>query len=90
MITKLNRGYKILLEYLVNNEDILESYEERKANNLPFTSNIAESTVENLVNSRYNQTSKMKWRCKGAHALLQVRAATGYSNCLIKCGICVF
>jgi ssDNA-binding Zn-finger/Zn-ribbon topoisomerase 1 len=72
-----------LLEYLVNNEDILVNYGERKVSNLPFTSNIAESTVENLVNSRYRQTGKMQWKREGAHALLQLRAAS-YSNTLSK------
>ncbi len=57
--------------YLVNNEDILVNYGEKKVNNLPFSSNIAEYTVENLVNSRYRQTGKMQWKREGAHALLQ-------------------
>lgn len=78
---KTKQKLQKLLEYLVNNEDILVNYEEKKANNLPFTSNIAESTVENLVNSRYRQTGKMKWSRTGAHSLLQVRAAS-YSNML--------
>jgi len=42
-----------------------------------------ESTVENLVNSRYRQTGKMQWKREGAHSLLQVRAAS-YSNTLSK------
>jgi len=72
-----------LLEYLENNEDILVNYEGRKSHKLAFTSNIAESTVENLVNSRYRQTGKMQWKRESAHSLLQVRAAS-YSNTLSK------
>ena len=83
MDNKTKQSLKKLLQYLVNNEDILVNYEERRVNGLSFTSNIAESTVENLVNSRYSQTGKMKWKREGAHALLQLRAAT-YSNALSK------
>lgn len=72
-----------LLEYLLNNESILINYDKRKASNLPFTSNIAESTVENLVNSRYSHDGKMQWKREGAHSLLQVRAVI-YSNMLSK------
>lgn len=78
-----------LLEYLKNNEDILVNYEDRKSNKLAFTSNVAESTVENLVNSRYRQTGKMQWKREGAHSLLQVRAAN-YSNILTKMWSYVF
>ena len=62
-------------QYLKNNKDILTNYEEKKTTNKPFTSQVAESTVENLVNSRCRQTGKMQWLRKGAHALLQVRSA---------------
>jgi hypothetical protein len=64
-----------LVQYLKNNSDVLINYEERKNSNRPFTSNVAESTVENLVNSRCGQTGKMKWLRDGAHALLQIRCA---------------
>ena len=70
-----------LLHYLENNKDVLANYEERQNNKQPFSSNVAESTVENLVNSRYNQTGKMQWSRDGAHSLLQVRAAD-YSKSL--------
>jgi transposase-like protein len=80
---KVKERLQKLLEYLINNEDILVNYEDRKSNKLAFTSNIAESTVENLVNSRYRQTGKMQWKREGAHSLLQVRAAS-YSNMLNK------
>ena len=68
-----------LEQYLTNNFDLLVNYEERKNNQQPFTSHVAESTVENLVNSRCRQTGKMKWLREGTHSLLQIRCAT-YSN----------
>lgn len=72
---KIQKRVMRLKQYLENNSDILVNYEERKNNKLPFTSNVAESTVENLVNSRCRQTGKMKWLREGAHALLQIRCA---------------
>jgi transposase-like protein/translation initiation factor 1 (eIF-1/SUI1) len=64
-----------LKNYLVNNVEILVNYDERKNKNLPFTSQVAESTVENLVNSRCRQTKKMQWLREGTHTLLQVKCA---------------
>lgn len=81
--TKLKKRAQQLLQYLQNNEDILVNYEERSNKKLPFSSNVAESTVENLVNSRYRQSGKMQWTREGAHSLLQIRAAS-YSKLLHK------
>jgi hypothetical protein len=64
-----------LKNYIENNKEILVNYDERKSKNLPFTSQVAESTVENLVNSRCRQTKKMQWLREGTHALLQVKCA---------------
>jgi protein-arginine kinase activator protein McsA len=64
-----------LKHYLENNKDSLINYDERKNKQQPFTSHVAESTVENLVNSRYRQTGKMQWLREGTHALLQVKCA---------------
>lgn len=72
---KFKKRMTQLNQYLKNNFDILVNYEERKNKKLPFTSNVAESTVENLVNSRCRQTGKMQWLREGAHALLQIRCA---------------
>lgn len=69
-----NRTIK-LKNYLKNNSSILVNYDDRKNKNLPFTSQVAESTVENLVNSRCRQTRKMKWLREGTHSLLQVKCA---------------
>jgi hypothetical protein len=80
---KLKTRAEQLLQYLQNNADILVNYDTLKNTKQPCTSNVAESTVENLVNSRYRQTGKMKWTREGAHTLLQIKAAS-YSNTLSK------
>jgi hypothetical protein len=64
-----------LKNYIENNTKILVNYEERKSKNLSFTSQVAKSMVENLVNSRCRQTKKMQWLREGTHALLQVKCA---------------
>ena len=41
----------------------------------PISSARAESTVNQLVNARMNKRRQMRWSPRGAHRLLQVRAA---------------
>lgn len=72
---KLKNRIIKLKNYLENNNNSLINYDERKNNQLPFTSHVAESTVENLVNSRCRQSGKMQWLRDGTHALLQVKCA---------------
>jgi len=80
---KLKNRAQQLLQHLQNNADILVNYEERSNKGLPFSSNVAESTGENMVDSRYRQTGKMQWTREGAHSLLQIKAAS-YSKSLSK------
>lgn len=63
-----------LKTYLSNNGNHIVSYELRKNNNLTFTSNIAESTVESLINQRCKGHQHMRWTREGVHKLLQTRA----------------
>ena len=51
------------------------NYEERKTKGLVFTSNLAESTVNTLINERQKGKQKMLWNREGAHNVLQIRAA---------------
>jgi hypothetical protein len=51
------------------------NYNDRKENGLPFTSNLAESTVESLINQRCKGHQHMRWSRKGLNPLLQLRAA---------------
>lgn len=79
MIDKLHLKYhkKInnLITYINNNRKYIVNYEHRYNNNLVFTSNIAESNVESLINQRCKCQQHMIWSREGVQPLLQVRAA---------------
>ena len=64
-----------LLTYILNNKEGIVNYEQRKNNGLVFTSNLAESTVNTLINERQKGKQKMLWSREGAHNVLQIRAA---------------
>lgn len=69
-----NRLEKLLL-YITNNEGKIVNYRDRKAQGLVFTSNLAESTVESLINQRCKGHQHMRWSRDGLNPLLQLRAA---------------
>jgi hypothetical protein len=73
--TKINK----LVTYIDNNSDYIVNYENRHKANLVFTSNVAESNVESLINQRCKCQQHMIWSREGVQPLLQVRAAI-YSN----------
>ena len=50
-------------------------YRNRMKNGLVFTSNLAESTVESLINRRCKGQQHMRWSREGLDPLLQIRAA---------------
>lgn len=64
-----------LHEYIERNQKYITNYQERKANNLPFTSTLAESSVNTLINDRQKNNKKMQWSREGAHHILQIRAS---------------
>ena len=64
-----------LFTYIANNKTGIVNYEQRKSNKLVFTSNLAESTVNTLINERQKGRQKMLWSREGAHNVLQIRAA---------------
>ena len=64
-----------LLSYIVNNKDGITDYAARKNAGLPFSSNLAESTVNTLINERQKGQQKMLWSREGAHSILQIRAS---------------
>jgi hypothetical protein len=68
---KLNK----LFTYIANNKTGVVNYEQRKNSKLVFTSNLAESTVNTLINERQKGKQKMLWSREGAHNILQIRAA---------------
>ena len=64
-----------LLTYIKNNSKFVTNYQKRQDLGLIFTSQMAESTVESLINKRCKGQQHMRWSREGLHALLQVRAA---------------
>lgn len=76
---KVREKLKKLQQYLQNNKSYLVSYAQRKAAGLVLTSQMAESTVESLINQRCKGKQHMRWSREGAQAVLSVRAAV-WSN----------
>lgn len=74
-VCKANIKKKILtlITYLGNNKDYLTNYAERHEKGLPYSSSVAESTVEQVINSRFKKKSKARWNRINSDMLLQVR-----------------
>ena len=70
-INKIKKFYT----YIENNKDKIVNYRERQKLGLVFTSNLAESTVESLINQRCKGQQHMRWSREGLNPLLQLRAA---------------
>lgn len=64
---------KGLYDYLKNNQAYLVNYEERDRENQTYTSQVAESHIESIINARHKQSGKMQWTREGAHNVLQIR-----------------
>ncbi|MGV8949408.1 MAG: UPF0236 family transposase-like protein [Candidatus Paracaedibacter sp.] len=60
--------------YIENNSDNIVDYRSRKKQGLAFTSHLAESTLESLINQRCKGHQHMRWTREGVHPLLQIRA----------------
>jgi hypothetical protein len=69
-----------LLTYIENNANFIVNYEKRQDYGLIFTSQMAECTVESLINKRCKGQQHMRWSREGLHALLQVRAAVNSND----------
>ena len=61
--------------YIENNEDALIDYGQRYRAGKPISNSRTEGTVNQLVNARMNKRQQMRWSPRGAHRVLQVRAA---------------
>jgi len=48
-------------------------YEERAKEHKTYTSQVAESHIESIINARHNKSGKMQWTQAGAHKVLQIR-----------------
>src|SRR5262249_19610398 len=62
-----------LYEYLHRNQAYLVHYDTRAQANKTYTSQVAESHIETLINARHKRTKKMQWTREGAHHVLQIR-----------------
>jgi hypothetical protein len=64
-----------LRTYIWNNHDAMIDYARRWRKRKPISTSRAESLVNNSVNARMNKRRQMRWSRRGAHRVLQVRAA---------------
>ncbi len=72
---KIVSKLKSIKTYLKQNVKQLVNYAAKKEKGLLFTSHIAESTVEHLINERHKRKQKMQWTRESAHNVLQIRTA---------------
>ena len=71
---KKRKKLEELYSYLEGNKDYLVNYEEREKTNKTYTSQVAESHIDTLINVRHKKKRKMQWTREGAHNVLQIRA----------------
>jgi hypothetical protein len=64
-----------LSNYITNNKNKIVNYRLRQQQGLVFTSHLAESTVESLINQRCKRQQQMRWSREGLNPILQIRAA---------------
>jgi hypothetical protein len=57
---KKHSKLKGLQDYLENNLDYLINYDEREKANKPFTSQMAESHIDSVINARHKRKQKMQ------------------------------
>ena len=62
-----------LYDYLDRNQAYLVNYEAREQANQTYTSQVAESHIESMINARHKKSGKMQWTREGAHNVLQIR-----------------
>lgn len=77
---KRQEKVQLLLAYIENNADFIVNYQKIQEAGLIFTSQMAESTVESLINQRCKGQQHMRWSREGLHALLQIRAAVNSND----------
>lgn len=68
-LTKEEKHYdriQKLSQYVSNNKERIVDYSEREKEGLVFTSNLAESTVESLINQRCKGKQHMRWSREGS------------------------
>jgi len=63
-----------LFNYINRNQAYIVNYHERAQANKTYTSQVAESHIDSLINARHKRTGKMQWSREGADNVLQIRA----------------
>lgn len=77
---KVSKKLNELKRYIVNNESRIVDYNSRKERNIIFSSNIAECTVESLINQRCKGKQHMQWSREGVQTILQIRASAASND----------
>jgi len=63
-----------LYTYIDRNQAYIINYDERATAHKTYTSQVAESHIDSLINARHKKTGKMQWSREGADNVLQIRA----------------
>ncbi|MBV8886249.1 MAG: ISKra4 family transposase [Chroococcidiopsidaceae cyanobacterium CP_BM_RX_35] len=71
--SKKRRKLADLYDYLNRNQAYLVNYREREQQGHTYTSQVAESHIESIINARHKKSGKMQWTREGAHNVLQIR-----------------
>ena len=66
--------------YIINNRKYITNYHARRLQGEVYTSSVAETSVNSLINTRQKQNQKMQWSRSGAHAILQLRTSLFSKN----------
>ena len=69
-----------IITYIKKNCSHIINYKERENSGDIFTSQLAESTVNNLVNERQKHDGRMQWSRAGADCILQIRSSKQSKN----------
>ena len=73
--TRLVARCTALQAYIETNKGALIDYRQRYCAGKPISTSRAEGTINQLVSARMNKRQQMRWSTRGAHRVLQVRAA---------------
>ena len=68
-------GLNSLKGYINNNAFAITNYHARRLQGKVYTSSLAESSVNSLINVRQKKNQKMQWTREGAHHILQLRTS---------------
>jgi hypothetical protein len=63
-------------DYIETNKTHIVDYSARQKAGQIYTSHVAESTVEHLINERCKRKQKMQWSRDGIHSVIQIRSST--------------